>query len=94
MTKSKPRTKKSKNQLKVKEITYLHGFVMWPCFKVRIIKHKGKKFVADDTCELVCNPFLQWVFETFFAPFWKGTIYIRVKDKKQEKGVEDAKNGR
>lgn len=44
------------------------GYVMLRCFTVEIDENGG--------CELTCNNFLAWIFETFFAPFWSGKVMI------------------
>ena len=43
------------------------GYIMLPCFKVDVI---------GEGCELVCNKFLCWVFETFFSHFWTGRVRV------------------
>ena len=45
------------------------GYIMLPVFTVK----QGK----DGEFELTCNDFWAWVFETFFAPFWDGKVYVR-----------------
>ena len=44
------------------------GYVMLPCFTVELDE--------NGDCEMTCNNFLGWVFETFFAPFWHGKITV------------------
>lgn len=46
------------------------GYVMLPCFKVECD-------MESEECELVCNSFLAWIFETFFKRFWKGKVYLK-----------------
>ena len=43
------------------------GYIMLPCFKVE---------VRGEDCELVCNRFLEWAFETFFSHFWTGRVRV------------------
>ena len=57
---------KSNNMVRRKDDS-MKGYVMLPCFTVEIDENGG--------CEMTCNNFLGWIFETFFAPFWHGKVY-------------------
>ena len=49
----------------------IKGYVMLPCFTVEFEEENE----CVMTCEMTCNNFLVWIFETFFAPFWLGKVY-------------------
>ena len=53
----------------------IKGYVMLPCFTVEFDEE-------GNVCEMTCNNFLGWIFETFFAPFWSGKVYW--KDSEQD----------
>lgn len=45
----------------------LTGWTMLPCFKCE---------VRGEEMRLVCNSFLEWIFEHIFSHFWTGKICI------------------
>ena len=51
------------------EKTWLYGYAMLPCFKVRTLED-------GSGAEMLCGDFMQWVFGTFFYPFWNGKIHV------------------
>ena len=53
----------------------IKGYVMLPCFTVEFTEESRG-------CDLTCGRFLGWIFEVFFAPFWRGKVYW--KDGEQE----------
>jgi len=50
--------------------TYSDGHVILPAFKVKMCDNCGE-------VHLVCNDFLQAIFEIFLAPFWNGKVFIK-----------------
>ena len=54
---------------KFKEDNCLYGYIILPCFKIRICKN-------CDEMEMICNNLLCKIFELFFLPFWTGMVTI------------------
>lgn len=48
---------------------YRPGYVIIPIFRVRMCENCGE-------IELICSDYLQTIFEIFFAPFWRGNVFI------------------
>ena len=48
---------------------WLTGWTMLPCFTIKTME-------GSRDADLTCGKVLEWLFTTFFAPFWDGGIHI------------------